>query len=85
MGSPHVYGANDAELFRGLAAQMESHGNLLLKLYGRARGRAAEYWGEKHLAEDRYVRTMGIPSVPLRGTPRRILRFGPTSTRSRTG
>jgi acyl-homoserine-lactone acylase len=41
---------------------MESHGNLLLKLYGQARGRAAEYWGERHLNEDRYVRTMGIPA-----------------------
>lgn len=62
-GVPHVYGANDAELFRGFGyAQMESHGNLLLKLYGQARGRAAEYWGEKHLPEDRYVRTMGIPA-----------------------
>ena len=61
-GVPHVYGANDAELFRGFGyAQMESHGNLLLKLYGQARGRAAEYWGEGHLDEDRYVRTMGIP------------------------
>src|SRR5687767_15590559 len=62
-GVPHVYGASDAELFRGFGfAQMESHGNLLLKLYGQARGNAAEYWGEKHLAEDRYVRTMGIPA-----------------------
>ena len=62
-GVPHVYGANDTELFRGFGyAQMHSHGNLLLKLYGQARGRAAEYWGEKNLMEDRYVRTMGIPA-----------------------
>ena len=63
-GVPHIYGANDAELFRGFGyAQMESHGNLLLKLYGQARGRAAEYWGgETNLAEDQYVRRMGIPA-----------------------
>jgi len=28
-----------------LVGQMQSHGNLLLRLYGQARGRAAEYWG----------------------------------------
>lgn len=62
-GVPHIYGASDAELFRGFGyAQMRSHGNLLLTLYGQGRGRAAEYWGESHLAEDRYVRTMGIPA-----------------------
>jgi hypothetical protein len=40
---------------------MQSHGNLLLRLYGQARGRASEYWGEKYLDSDRWVRTMGIP------------------------
>jgi acyl-homoserine-lactone acylase len=59
----HIY-AEDAP---GLAyaygwAQMESHGNLLLQLYGRAQGRAAEYWGEANLAEDRWVRTVGCPA-----------------------
>ena len=63
-GVPHIYGANDAELFRGFGyAQMESHANLLLKFYGQARGRGAEYWGgDLNLTEDRYVRTMGIPA-----------------------
>jgi acyl-homoserine-lactone acylase len=37
------------------------HGNLLLRLYGQARGRAAEYWGEKYLESDRWVQTMGVP------------------------
>jgi acyl-homoserine-lactone acylase len=41
---------------------MQSHGNLILRLYGQARGRAAEYWGEKYLESDRWVRTMGIPT-----------------------
>jgi acyl-homoserine-lactone acylase len=43
-------------------AQMHSHGNLLLRLYGQARGRAAEYFGADYLDSDRYVRTMGIPA-----------------------
>src|SRR5678815_1761455 len=63
-GVPHIYGANGAELFRGFGyAQMESHANLLLKFYGQARGRGAEYWGgDLNLDEDRYVRRMGIPA-----------------------
>jgi len=66
-GVPHVYGAGETDLFRGFGyAQMRSHGDLLLKLYGEARGRAAEYWGESYLAEDLYVRTMGIPARSVR-------------------
>jgi acyl-homoserine-lactone acylase len=60
-GVPHVYGADDAALFYGFGwAQMHSHGDLLTRLYGRARGRAAEYWGAAELASDRLVRTMGF-------------------------
>lgn len=40
---------------------MQSHGNLILRLYGQARGQAAEFWGEDYLASDRWVQTMGIP------------------------
>ena len=62
-GVPHVYGTTDAAVFRGQGwAQMESHGDLVLRLYGQARGRAAEYWGEDYLDSDRWVRTMGIPA-----------------------
>src|SRR4030095_13228189 len=61
-GVPHIYGTTEPELFRGFGyAQMRSHGNLLLKLYAQARGGGAEYWGKSFLAEDIYVRTMGIP------------------------
>jgi len=61
-GVPHIYAATDAEAFKGLGyAQAAAHGNLLLKLYGQARGRAAEYWGEGNLGNDRFVRMMGIP------------------------
>jgi len=40
---------------------MENHANLLLRLYGQARGRAAEYWGAAWLESDRWVWTNGIP------------------------
>ncbi|MGY8797528.1 MAG: acylase [Longimicrobiales bacterium] len=61
-GVPHIYGVSDADVFRGMGwAQMESHGDLILRLYGEARGRAAEYWGEDFLPMDQYLRIMGVP------------------------
>jgi acyl-homoserine-lactone acylase len=62
-GVPHIYGKNSEELFKAFGwAQTQSHGNLILRLYGQARGRAAEYWGASYVASDRYVITMGIPA-----------------------
>jgi len=61
-GVPHIYAADTEELFRAFGwAQAESHGDLILRLYGQARGRAAEYWGAAYLESDRWVHTMGIP------------------------
>ena len=62
-GIPHIYGKDLPELFYAFGwAQMENHGDLVLRLYGHARGRAAEYWGESSgLDSDRWVRTLGIP------------------------
>src|SRR5512141_2274803 len=61
-GIPHIY-AQDiaAALYAYGWAQMRNHGNLLLRLYGQARGRAAEYWGERYLDSDIWVWTNGIP------------------------
>jgi acyl-homoserine-lactone acylase len=60
-GVPHIYAESDESLFGAFGwAQMESHGDLLLELFGQARGRSAEYWGEEGLESDRWVRTMGI-------------------------
>ncbi len=65
-GVAHVYAPNAEGLFFGYGyAQMQSHGNLILKLYGESRGRAAEYWGEKNLDLDRWVRTNGVPERGL--------------------
>ncbi len=62
-GVPHVFASNEKELFHAFGwAQMASHGDLILRLYGEARGRAAEYWGPENLDLDRWVRTMGIPA-----------------------
>lgn len=61
-GVPHIYGKDVPSSFYAFGwAQMQSHGNLILRLYGQARGRAAEYWGEKYLESDRWVRSMGVP------------------------
>ncbi|HLO85957.1 MAG TPA: acylase [Nostocaceae cyanobacterium] len=62
-GIPHIYGKDVRSAFYSFGwAQMHSHGNLLLRLYGQARGKAAAYWGEKYLESDKWVLTMGIPS-----------------------
>jgi acyl-homoserine-lactone acylase len=61
-GIPHIYGAHPQDAFRAFGwAQMQSHGNLLLRLYGQARGKAAQYWGEEYLDSDKWVLTMNVP------------------------
>ena len=55
-GIPHVFAKNTEGLFYGFGyAQAQAHGDLLLHLYGESRGRAAEYWGAKFEASDRYL------------------------------
>lgn len=62
-GVPHIIAQDHGALFYAFGwAQMRSHGNLLLRLYGQARGRAAEYWGEDFVASDVWVRTNGVPA-----------------------
>jgi acyl-homoserine-lactone acylase len=61
-GVPHIYGIDNQSTFQAFGwAQMHSHGNLILRLYGQARGKAAEYWGADYLESDQWVVTMGIP------------------------
>ncbi|MCC5842012.1 MAG: penicillin acylase family protein [Opitutales bacterium] len=60
-GIAHVYAPDEAALFFGYGfAQMHSHGDLVLKLYGESRGRAAEYWGREYIRNDRWVRTHDV-------------------------
>lgn len=62
-GVPHIFARNDDDLFHAFGwAQAQSHGDLILRLYGQARGRAAEYWGRQYLDSDRWVLTNSIPS-----------------------
>lgn len=61
-GVPHVAADDEDALFYGFGwAQMHSHRNLLLRLYGRARGRAAEYWGKEQVPSDALVRSLSVP------------------------
>jgi acyl-homoserine-lactone acylase len=66
-GVPHIYAQTEDDLFYAYGwAQMENHGDLVLRLYGQARGRGAEYFGNQTgfggqdlLDTDRWVHTMG--------------------------
>jgi acyl-homoserine-lactone acylase len=64
-GVPHVFAQTQQELFFADGwAQMHSHGNLILKLLGRSRGRAAEYWGgAKNVQRDVLIHTLGFPKL----------------------
>jgi acyl-homoserine-lactone acylase len=66
-GVPHVQAqSDDAFFFADGWAQMHAHANTLLRLYGTSRGRAAEYWGEEHLAGDIMVHTLDHPESAKR-------------------
>jgi len=58
---PHIYATTEPALLHAFGrAQMESHGDLILQLYAQARGRAAEYWGERYVESDTMVLTLEI-------------------------
>jgi acyl-homoserine-lactone acylase len=60
-GVGHVYAKSEAGLFYGYGwAQAKSHGDLLLKLYAEARGRAAEICGPSELKNDRWMAINGV-------------------------
>ncbi len=45
-GVPHIFAPDHPSLFHAYGyAQMEAHGELLLRLYAQARGRGAEFYG----------------------------------------
>ncbi len=61
-GVAHVYAKTTEDLFYCYGyAQAQSHGDLLLHLYGESRGRAAEYFGPSHLEDDKWVWTNSVP------------------------
>lgn len=60
-GVPHVYGKDEASVFYGFGyATAQNHGDVVVKLYGEARGRAAEYWGASGVESDKWVIANGI-------------------------
>ena len=61
-GVPHIFAADRESMFHAHGwAQMQNQANLLLRLYGESRGRAAEYWGPSHLELDRWLQLNGVP------------------------
>ena len=66
-GVPHIFADSLEQMFYAHGwAQMQNQADLLLRLYGESRGRAAEYWGAQssgrdNLALDRWVRVNEVP------------------------
>ncbi|RYZ99251.1 MAG: acylase [Sphingobacteriaceae bacterium] len=61
-GVPHIYARNVEEMYYAFGwSQMHNHADLLLQLYGQARGRAAEYWGEKYVDSDKQIQLFNLP------------------------
>ncbi len=61
-GIPHIQAPDAESLFYAYGwAQAHNHPEILLRNFGQARARAAEYWGEEHLADDRWYRTVELP------------------------
>ncbi len=68
-GVPHIYAESDEKLYFATGyAQMQLRPNVLLELYGRSRGRAAEYWGAEYLESDVLVHTLEFPELADRWT-----------------
>ena len=72
-GIPHIFAPDHASLFYAYGyAQMEAHAELLVRLYAQARGRGAEFYGERYLAEVRGTlvqRHLGADLVGARRRP----------------
>lgn len=61
-GIPHVRAADARSLFYAYGwVQAHDHPELLLRNFGEARARAAEYWGEEHLEDDLWYRLTDLP------------------------
>ncbi|MBT8218728.1 MAG: penicillin acylase family protein [Bacteroidia bacterium] len=59
-GVPHIYATSDADLYKMMGwAQMKNHGDLILKLYGEARGMSSFLW-EGDATRDEILHTLGL-------------------------
>lgn len=62
-GVPHIYAKTEESGFYGFGyAQAQNHGDLVIRLFGEARGRAAEYWGEAFVDQDKWLIANGVPA-----------------------
>jgi len=65
-GVPHVYGKTEAGAFYGFGyAQAHNHGDILLRMYGESRAKAAEYWGETFAKQDEWLIGNDVPARGL--------------------
>lgn len=63
-GVPHIYGKDISSMYYAFGwSQMHNHGNLILQLYGIARGRAAEYWGSAYKDGAKIITQFRIPAL----------------------
>lgn len=77
-GVPHIFAPDHASLFYAYGyAQMEAHAELLIRLYAQARGRGAEFYGEQYLADDKWVRTNGLPTIAKQWAAGQSAEFAP--------
>jgi len=63
-GIPHIMAKTEDQLFYAQGwAQMKLHSNLILELYGKARGRGAEYWGKQYEEQAKLIHMLGFPRL----------------------
>jgi len=68
-GVPHITAKTVDELMYAQGwAQMKLHANMITELYGRARGKGAEYWGADKLEEDMMIHALGFPELAEKWT-----------------
>ncbi|GGF54373.1 7-beta-(4-carbaxybutanamido)cephalosporanic acid acylase [Alteromonas lipolytica] len=61
-GVPHIYGDSAEKVFYGFGwAQAKSQGDIILRLYGQARGKGSEYWGEEYEETDTWLLGNDVP------------------------
>src|SRR5678816_3386246 len=61
-GVPHIYANNSKEMYYAFGwAQMNNHADLLLQVYGQARGEAAAYWGNDWVESDKQILVFDLP------------------------
>jgi acyl-homoserine-lactone acylase len=61
-GVPHISAKKATGMYYAFGwAQMTSHANLILQLFGQSRGRGAEYFGKDNVSNDRLILLFDLP------------------------